>query len=140
MVHLFNFKVVKLNKKYTFVMETHKKQLDLVNQFLDDFKVKLSIWGIFFRSDRSKNTQTLLYLEISITKVKEVLYELSIEHYSAGPISEQLYGGSPMWIFGIKIKGQEIYIKINMGLPGMQVICISFHISEHPMLYPFKNN
>jgi hypothetical protein len=44
-----------------------------------------------------------------------------------------LYGGADMWIFGKTIKGQEVYIKITLGFAGAQVICISFHVAEHPM-------
>ena len=34
-------------------------------------------------------------------------------------------------VFGI------IYIKITLG-KGASALCISFHIAEHPMNYPFK--
>ena len=43
-----------------------------------------------------------------------------------------------MWVFGKDIRGREVYIKIMIsGLSG-QTICISFHIAESPMKYPFK--
>jgi hypothetical protein len=45
-----------------------------------------------------------------------------------------------MWVFGKEINKHEIYIKITMGQPNQSVICISFHIAEHPMIYPLKNN
>jgi hypothetical protein len=44
-----------------------------------------------------------------------------------------------MWVFGKNVKGQEVYIKIMLGQPGRSTICISFHIAEHPLNYPFKN-
>ena len=44
-----------------------------------------------------------------------------------------------MWVFGKDVKGQEVYIKITLGLPNSSTICISFHIAEHPMTYPLKN-
>lgn len=58
--------------------------------------------------------------------------------YSEGPLNEKLYGGSDMWVFGREIKNKEIYIKISMGFEGSQVICISFHIAEFTMKYPYK--
>ncbi|SFD02501.1 hypothetical protein SAMN05518672_10197 [Chitinophaga sp. CF118] len=36
-----------------------------VQSFLQDFKIKLGIWGIVFRDDRGKNAKTLLSLEIT---------------------------------------------------------------------------
>ena len=109
-----------------------------VQRFLNDFKVKLDIWGIVFRDDRGKNTQTLLTLEISPAYRETVLKELDVKDYSAGPEKEKLYGGSFMWIFGKSIKNTEVYIKITLGITGAQVICISFHISEYKMKYSLK--
>jgi len=43
-----------------------------------------------------------------------------------------------MWVFGKDVKGQEVYIKISLGQKNSQTICISFHISEYKMKYPFK--
>ena len=36
------------------------------------------------------------------------------------------------------VKGREVYIKIMLGGVGCQTICISFHIAERPLVYPFK--
>ena len=41
-------------------------------------------------------------------------------------------------VFGKDVKGREVYIKITLGYQNGQTICISFHIAEHPMQYPFK--
>lgn len=43
-----------------------------------------------------------------------------------------------MWIFGKEINGHEVFIKITMGIPNASVICISFHLAEHPLHYPLK--
>jgi hypothetical protein len=104
-----------------------------IQTFLEEFKAKLGIWGVIFRDDRGKNTQTLLDLDIPPVYREKVLKELSVSDYHEGPKKEALYGGSDMWIFGKWIKGQEIYIKITLGFAGASVICISFHIAEHPM-------
>jgi hypothetical protein len=109
-----------------------------IEQFLAEFKVKLGIWGILFRDDRGKNTQTLLDIEIKSADREKVLKELKTENYSEGPLEEKLYGGANMWVFGKLIKNKEVYIKITMGLKGAQVICISFHVAEHSMKYPYK--
>lgn len=33
---------------------------------------------------------------------------------------------------------REVYIKITLGYENGQTICISFHISEKPLIYPYK--
>jgi hypothetical protein len=78
-------------------------------------------------------------LEINPSFREKVIKELEIHDYSEGPIEDLLNKGTPLWVFGKKIKGQEIYIKITMGISGAQTICSSFHISQYEMKYPFKN-
>lgn len=109
-----------------------------VQLFLDNFKVKMSIWDLIFRHDRQKNTQTLADLEITPIDVKSILADLSVQDYTEGPLPETFYGGAEMWVFGKEIKGAEIYIKITLGRPSNPTICISFHFAEYPMIYPFK--
>lgn len=110
-----------------------------VHLFLQDFKVKLGVWGVVFRDDRGKNAQALLNLEITPVFREKILKELQVTDYYEGPKKENLYGGADMWVFGKTIKGQEVYIKITLGFSGAQVICISFHVAEHSMVYPLKN-
>lgn len=109
-----------------------------VRLFLRDFKQKMMIWDVLFRDDRGKNTACLSALELRSIDRKEILQELKVVDYSQGPISETLYGGSDMWVFGKLIKGKEVYIKITMGKAGSSVICISFHLAEREMSYPLK--
>jgi hypothetical protein len=111
---------------------------DEVENFLEGFKVKLEIWDLLFRRDREKNTQTLLDLELTIQNVKTILKELASENYVEGPLPDVLNQITDMWVFGKEIKSKEIYIKISLGYPNSQVICISFHIAESPMNYPLK--
>ena len=109
-----------------------------VRIFLKDFKEKMKIWDVLFRDDRGKNTQTLADLELRPIDRNKVLEKLAVKDYSQGPMEEKMYGGADMWTFGRPIKKQEVYIKITMGRPGSAVICISFHLAERPMRYPFK--
>ena len=110
-----------------------------IEQFLRDFKIKLDFWGLLFRADRGKNFETLLQLEYSLENVKKELRELSVQHYSEGPMSETLYKGSDMWVFGKMIQSREVYIKISTGQQNNKVLCISFHFSERSINYPYKN-
>jgi len=82
--------------------------------FLQDFHVKMGIWGIIFRDDRGKNTQTLFDLEITKDYRNNILKSLVIEDYSEGPKDEKLYGNAPMWVFVKKGKRQRnLYKNIN---------------------------
>lgn len=109
-----------------------------VAEFLKEFKQKMKLWEILFRDDRGKNAQTLVDLELRPIDRRTTLEQLVPLDFSEGPIEEKLYGGSDMWVFGKTIKKKEVYIKITLGAFGASVICISFHIAEHPMKYPLK--
>lgn len=111
---------------------------DDVSHFLQDFFIKYRVFGIIFRDVRPKNAQTLLDLEITPVKRKEIVESLTATDYSEGPLDDQLYGIASMWVFGKKHKNNELYIKISMGTPSNPVICISFHPAAHPINYPFK--
>lgn len=108
-----------------------------VEAFLRDFKAKLGVWSVLF-SRRPKNDQTLLALEMTYHQAEALLGDLTAEMYSEGPLAGEVPHGPPLWVFGRIIKNREVYIKISMGPPGTQVLCISFHFSEHPMKFPFR--
>ena len=110
-----------------------------VDRFLLDFKAKLSLWGLLMRSDRVKNLKTLIALEFQVEDVKKELRELSVLHFSEGPLSDILYKSADMWVFGKMIQGKEVYIKVSMGQYGEKVLCISFHFSDYEMKYPYKD-
>lgn len=109
-----------------------------VSTFLRDFKEKMKIWDVLFRDDRGKNAQALVDLELRPIERKVILETLEVKDYSEGPVIEQLYGGSDMWVFGKVVKKKEVYIKITMGASGNSTICISFHLAQYKMNYPLK--
>ena len=109
-----------------------------VASFLKDFSEKMRFWDVLFRDGRGKNAQALLDLEFRPIDRNIVLQALEIKDYSEGPVEEKIYGGADMWVFGKTIKKREVYIKITMGSIGSSVICISFHLAQHKMNYPFK--
>ncbi len=109
-----------------------------VEKYLMDFKVKMSVFNIFFRDERLKNTQALLRMELTPDSRKKIIESIEVVDYSEGPLDDRLYGIASLWVFGKTLKKREIYIKISMGRPNDRVICISFHDSEKPMNYPFK--
>jgi hypothetical protein len=110
-----------------------------VERFLNELKAKISINKILFLDNRSKNFQSLLDLEITGKERMNCLSDLKPTDYSEGPIQEDFFGGPrEMWVFGKRVKKKEVYIKITLGKTGSDAVCISFHIAEHPMKYPFR--
>ena len=109
-----------------------------INRFLTQFYEKKRIWQIIFRDDRGKNFSTLSALEIIPKDREKIIDSITLTDYSEGPLEEKLYGGSEMWVFGKFLKGKEIYIKISLGFSSSAVICISFHLAERSMSYPYK--
>lgn len=119
--------------------KTLKKNKAEVTEFLQNFKTKLKIWGVFFRDERQKNSKTLAELEITPAQRNVFLQDLTEIDFVEARIDEfGVYG--EIWIFGKIIKDKEIYIKITLGLPNTKTVCISFHISDFktPMKHPFK--
>lgn len=109
-----------------------------VENFLRQFFQKAKIFGLIFRDDRGKNLQTLLDLEISARQREEIIMQLQIEDYISGPIEDTLHHKGGMWVFGKKVKRNDVYIKISKGIENSNAICISFHIAERPLKYKFK--
>lgn len=114
--------------------------IDEVREFLGQFNAKLQIWGIVYRDDRPKNIAALHELEIVPSYRRIVIESLVEEDYIQGPIIDILNENGEMWVFGKDVKGHEVYIKISMGNSDHQTICISFHIAEKPLHYPFKTS
>lgn len=112
--------------------------LDDVKSFLDQFNAKVSVFGILFMDNRQKNKETLELLDISPLQREMTIKSLKPQDYVQGPIIDTLNRQKEMWVFGKDVKGHEVYIKITLGYENGQTICISFHVSEHPLNYPFK--
>lgn len=109
-----------------------------VEQFLKYFHQKLRVFHILFRDERGKNQQALLQLELTRNQRIAIIEKLEIPDYCEGPLTDEMYGIASMWVFGKMIKEKDVYIKISMGQPNAQVICISFHVAEKKMVHPFK--
>ena len=109
-----------------------------VKTFLNQFNIKAQVFGIRFRDDRPKNRETLMQLDISPLQREVIVKNLQVQDYVEGPVIDVLNKEGEMWIFGKDVKGREVYIKITLGYDNGQTICISFHLAEHPLVYPFK--
>ncbi|MGV8096264.1 MAG: hypothetical protein AB2L24_30790 [Mangrovibacterium sp.] len=63
--------------------------------YLKRLKEKIKIFGIYFLDEKGKNQQTLLDLEISPDKRKDVINSLEAKDYSEGPLKEKMRGILP---------------------------------------------
>lgn len=109
-----------------------------VETFLNNFYLKVKIFGIRFRDDREKNRNAIFDLEISPRLREAVVMSLEWKDYSEGPIIDELNNHGEMWVFGKEVKGTEVYIKITMCAPNTNTICISFHKTELSNVIPIK--
>lgn len=112
--------------------------IEEVSAFLEQFNIKTQVYGILFRDDRSKNNNALLELDITQLQRELIVKSLLPQDYVDGPVIDELNKQKEMWVFGKDVKGHDVYIKISLGYQNGQTICISFHIAEHPLKYPFK--
>ena len=112
--------------------------IEEVKAFLDQFNIKAQVFGIRFRNDREKNKETMQLLALTPFQREVIVKTLQAEDYVEGPVIDVLNKEGEMWVFGKDVKGREVYIKITLGNENGQTICISFHIAEHPLEYPFK--
>jgi hypothetical protein len=107
-----------------------------VEIFLNTFKAKMEVFDVVFL-DRDKNLRALIDLEITRVSRKELLKELNVEDYFRGP-TKDVDNGPSLWEFGRLLKQKEVYIKITIGAMNKPVICISFHLAERVIAYPFR--
>lgn len=105
-----------------------------VVHFLKNLK-DASFWGYVFRDDRGKNADLFDTLKITPKDRESIIASLSVEDFSEGPLEDKLHQRGDMWVFGKVINGHEVYIKLMLL---QNVLCISFHLAEHSMNYPFK--
>lgn len=108
-----------------------------VQGFLDAFYSKLSIWGIVF-INRVKNDEALTYLGITAVQREQIINEIGIEDYIETITDDKTFG--EMWVFGKEFSEEELYIKVSLGRPNNNTICISFHKSEFKNKYVFKKS
>lgn len=73
-----------------------------------------------------------------IATLAEIQKFLNDFHQKVEVFRNMLNRFGDLWVFGKDVKGQEVYIKICYGLPNRSTICISFHVAEFPMNYPYK--
>ena len=100
-----------------------------VEDFLRHFLPKMDVLGIFFLN-RTKNQEALKMLGITPSARKQIIKSITTDDYIETIMDEFSFGD--MWVFGKDCNGVDIYVKIALGKPNSNTICISFHTAEHP--------
>ena len=88
---------------------------------------------------REKNIETLIELRMTKEQAKQSLRGLSVENYVSGPEKDESVQKGELWVFGLEIGGREIYIKVKVyQANGLECAkCVSFHIAERSLRYPY---
>lgn len=110
--------------------------IDDVKSFLGSLIVKIDIYGMVF-AERQRCQETMRMLGINEVVAKSIIKNLTATGFSKY-FDDTTQWGCDLWTFGKDVNGEEIYIKIGMGLPNRQTICVSFHKADFTIQYPFK--
>ena len=109
-----------------------------IEEFLLALKAKILFSDIVYRP-REKNAQALADLEITPLARNGYIENLTVEDCFSGPNQNNDEPFKPEFFeFGVNIKNNQVYIKLSLNLPGKPINCMSFHVAERSINYPFK--
>lgn len=110
-----------------------------IRDFLVEFKGIMSKGRGLDIVNRRENIDTLAKKGLTKKNLIEEIMTLSVENYCQGPEPDRDKPGN-IWVFGKQIDTEEIYIKLKIAQVGKEKIakCISFHIADFPLCYPYR--
>jgi hypothetical protein len=67
------------------------------------------------------------------------MLSLTVNDYSSGPEADQNFSGE-ICKFGITVGDKQVYIKLKIEDQKHRKVakCLSFHIADHDIYYPYK--
>lgn len=130
------FCISKICNPYNSQLAMKEITIDDVKSFLNSMNVKIDIYGMVF-AERQRCQETMRMLGINEIVAKSIIKTLDATDFSKY-FDDITQWGCDLWAFGKDINGEEIYIKIGLGLPNRQTVCVSFHRADFPIQYPFK--
>ena len=89
-------------------------------------------------AERGKNFQTIIKLNLTILRAKEILLTLTYKNYISGPYKRE-DGPGNLWEFILVLDGNAIYIKLCDDFSNCFPLCISFHEPEKPFKLFFED-
>jgi len=109
-----------------------------VAKFLKKFKKIATTGRGLDLIPRAENIACLAELRITKKNQKEEIMNLTVDDYCEGPEPDKDRPGE-VWLFGKRISGKEVYIKLKIAQVGKETIakCLSFHPAKHPLCFPF---
>ncbi len=107
-----------------------------ITEFLKKFKHVLT--QNFIVIPRSDYKTTCSYLGITISDVKNTISQLTYKDYMNGPEKDKGRPGNMVWEFGVRMQGEEIYVKLSDDFGFDRAKCLSFHIAVHPIKLPHR--
>jgi hypothetical protein len=112
-----------------------------VRDFLLEFKKAVTSASGVYLVPREDSLATLQHLGLTKKNLEEILLSLSVADYCRGPEADRDREGQ-LWIFGKRLRGHEIYIKLKVAMVAGKKIakCISFHVAKYPLSYPCKKS
>lgn len=110
-----------------------------VRRFLLDFKEAVTAGRGIDIVPRENTLLTLRFLGLTKQNLEEIVLSLSVADYCSGPEPDRARGGE-IWVFGAAVDNYEVYIKLKLAeVSGTKIPkCLSFHISKHPLQYPYR--
>lgn len=110
-----------------------------VEEFLTNLKIAIDNHGLDV-VPRDANNEALIDFNLTPSIREQIVLHLAYHNYSDGPLFDDRQQSGNVWIFGIEVDDQEIYIKLKVVELGKQKYakCLSFHRAQYPIKYPFK--
>ncbi|MBF9223009.1 toxin [Hymenobacter ruricola] len=87
---------------------------------------------------RPENRQALADLDITAQKRWQKIRDLKASdacQLLESDKPQEAAAGRTLWVFGVKVKKVEVYVKIQFGEHNDAPICISFHRALHKLIY-----
>lgn len=114
--------------------------LETVNMYIDQIHYIIDHLGeiVLIKKRKSENNRPLLYTNLGtlndlypddniIEMIKIALYSLDAKDYLYTTTDRQRKNQPPLLVFGKKIKIQDVYIKIRIGILENRIKVLSFH-------------
>ena len=114
-------------------------QKEKVREFLRELKKIVTTGRGLDVIPRRENIDALAELGLTKKNRKDEILALSVADYCKGPSPDSDKPGE-IWVFGKCVGGKEVYIKLKIAHIGNEKIakCLSFHVAQRTLCFPFR--
>ncbi|MDP2181850.1 MAG: hypothetical protein Q8K99_04685 [Actinomycetota bacterium] len=88
---------------------------------------------------RPENMATLARLGITIPDARARVLALTPADYVEGPTARPENPSQEAWVFGLNVRGAQVYVKVSIRLEPARCLCISFHDAKWPLAFPYRS-